>query len=97
MLTVFFQNKILRWNRKVRKINSQITNAYNEGITGVKTSKSMVIEKNNEKEFFKITGSMNHAGSRAAKLNAIYIPLILFCSSVASAFVLSKDVYKRQW
>ena len=93
VLTVFFQNKILRWNRKVRKINSQITNAYNEGITGVKTSKSMVIEKNNEKEFFKITGSMNHAGSRAAKLNAIYIPLILFCSSVASAFVLSKGGY----
>ncbi|MDT9121297.1 ABC transporter transmembrane domain-containing protein, partial [Escherichia coli] len=25
VLTVYFQNKILRWNRKVRKINSQIT------------------------------------------------------------------------
>ena len=34
LLTVYFQNKILHWNRKVRKINSQITNAYNEGITG---------------------------------------------------------------
>ena len=33
VLTVFFQNKILKWNRKVRKINSQITNGYNEGIT----------------------------------------------------------------
>ena len=55
VLTVFFQNRILHWNRKVRKINSQITNAYNEGITGVKTSKSMVIEKDNEQVFFKIT------------------------------------------
>ena len=49
VLTVYFQNKILHWNRKVRKINSQITNLYNEGITGVKSSKSMVIEEDNEK------------------------------------------------
>ena len=100
VLTVFFQNKILHWNRKVRKINSQITNAYNEGITGVKTSKSMVIEKDNEKAFYKITEDMRHAGCRAAKLNAIFIPTILFFSSVASALVpvsyTHLDVYKRQ-
>lgn len=93
VITVVFQNKILHWNRSVRRINSQITSAYNEGITGVKTSKSMVVEKENEKDFFKITRSMNHASSRAAKLNAIYIPLILFFSSVASAFVLERGGY----
>ena len=52
VLTVYFQNKILHWNRKVRKINAQITSAYNEGITGVRTSKSMGIEKENEDAFF---------------------------------------------
>lgn len=96
VLTVFFQNKILHWNRKVRKINSQITNAYNEGITGVKTSKSMVIEKDNEKAFYKITEDMRHAGCRAAKLNAIFIPTILFFSSVASALVLYRGGYMVQ-
>ncbi len=96
VLTVFFQNKILHWNRKVRKINSQITNAYNEGITGVKTSKSMVIEKDNEKAFYKITEDMRHAGCRAAKLNAIFIPTILFFSSVASALVLYGGGYMVQ-
>lgn len=96
VLTVFFQNKILHWNRKVRKINSQITNAYNEGITGVKTSKSMVIEKDNEQAFFKITEDMRYAGCRAAKLNAIFIPTILFFSSVASALVLSRGGYMVQ-
>nr|WP_297885664.1 ABC transporter ATP-binding protein [uncultured Blautia sp.] len=96
VLTVFFQNKILHWNRKVRKINSQITNAYNEGITGVKTSKSMVIEKDNEKAFYKITENMRHAGCRAAKLNAIFIPTILFFSSVASALVLYRGGYMVQ-
>ncbi len=89
-LTVYFQNKILNWNRKIRRINSQITSAYNEGITGVRTSKSMVIEENNDREFFKKTTEMHQASSRAAKLNAVYIPLILFFGSVVSAIVLTK-------
>lgn len=96
LLTVYFQNKILHWNRKVRRINSQITSAYNEGITGVKTSKSMVIEKDNEKHFFEKTKDMHRAASRSAKLNAIYIPIILFFSSVASAVVLARGGYMVQ-
>lgn len=96
VITVIFQNKILHWNRKVRRINSQITSSYNEGITGVKTSKSMVIEKHNEQDFYKRTGEMNHAASRAAKLNAIYIPMILFFSSVAAAMVLARGGYMVQ-
>ncbi|GFI42796.1 putative multidrug export ATP-binding/permease protein [Lachnospiraceae bacterium] len=93
VMTVYFQNKILHWNRKVRKINSQITSAYNEGITGVKTSKSMVIEQDNEKAFFERTSDMHRAASRSAKLNAVYIPLILLFSSVAAAVVLAQGGY----
>ena len=90
VLTVYFQNKILRWNRKIRRINSQITSAYNEGITGIRTSKSMVIEEDNDREFYKKTTEMHQASSRAAKLNAVYIPMILFFGSVVSAIVLAK-------
>ncbi len=93
VLTVYFQNKILHWNRKVRKINSQITSAYNEGITGVRTSKSMVIERDNEEAFFKRTDEMRRAASRSAKLNAVYIPTILLFSSAAAAIVLAKGGY----
>ncbi len=93
VLTVYFQNKILHWNRKVRKINSQITSAYNEGITGVRTSKSMVIERDNEKAFFQRTTDMQRAASRSAKLNAVYIPTILLFSSVAAAIVLAQGGY----
>lgn len=89
-LTVYFQNKILHWNRKIRRINSRITSAYNEGIIGVKTSKSMVIEEDNDREFYRRTSEMHQASSRAAKLNAVYIPLILFFGSVVSAIVLAK-------
>lgn len=93
VLTVYFQNKILHWNRKVRKINSQITSGYNEGITGVKTSKSMVIEENNEKAFFERTSDMYRAAGHSAKLNAVYIPMILLFSSVAAAVVLARGGY----
>lgn len=96
VLTVYFQNKILHWNRKVRKINSQITSAYNEGITGVKTSKSMGIEKENEEAFFQRTSEMQRAAGRSAKLNAVYIPAILLFSSVAAAAVLAQGGYMVQ-
>lgn len=96
VLTVYFQNKILRWNRKVRRINSQITSAYNEGITGVRTSKSMVIEEDNQKNFYNITGNMHQAANRSARLNAVYIPTILFFSSVAAAIVLARGGYMVQ-
>ena len=96
LLTVYFQNKILHWNRKVRKINSQITNAYNEGITGVRTSKSMVIEEDNQENFRGITKQMHRASIHSAKLNAVYIPTILLFSSVASAIVLARGGYLVQ-
>jgi ATP-binding cassette subfamily B protein len=96
ILTVVFQNRILNWNRKVRGINAQITSSYNEGITGVRTSKSMVIEKENEKTFYGQTSEMRRAASRSARLNAIYIPTILLFSSVAAAFVLAKGGYMVQ-
>lgn len=96
VLTVYFQNRMLRWNRKVRRINSQITGAYNEGITGVKTTKTLVIEEENEKQFRELTGKMHHAASRTAKLNAVYIPTILFFGSMAAAMVLARGGYLVQ-
>lgn len=89
-LTTYFQGKMLYWNREVRHINSQITSAYNEGITGVKTSKSLAVETDNEERFLQVTSRMHQAASRSAKLNAIYIPMILFFSSVAAAGVLAR-------
>lgn len=90
VLTVYFQNRILNWNRKVRKINSRITSAYNEGIMGAKTSKTLVIEDKNAAGFECLTQEMHTAGVRAARLSAIYLPLVLFFSSLATAIVLTR-------
>ena len=51
VLTGYFQNRILHWNRRVRKLNSRITGAFNEGITGAKTSKTLGIEEQNTASF----------------------------------------------
>ncbi len=96
VITVVFQNKILHWNRRVRRINSQITSAYNEGITGVKTSKTMGIEGENEEAFFERTSDMYRSAGKAAKLNAVYIPTILLFGSAAAAFVLYRGGYMVQ-
>ena len=88
LLTGYFQNRILRWNRKVRKLSSRITGAFNEGITGAKTSKTLVIEEANDREFQALTAQARDSGVKAAKLSAVYIPLVLFCSTLAVAIVL---------
>ena len=93
VLTVFFQPRILRWNRKVRKLNSKITGAFNEGITGAKTSKTLVIEDQSIGQFRELTGSMFRSGVRAARLNAVYIPLTLFFSTMTVAIVLVRGGY----
>lgn len=96
VLTWYFQNKILRWNRKVRKINSKITSGYNEGIMGAQTSKTLVIEEKNLKEFQEVTSEMRTAAIHAARLSAIYVPLILLCGSLATAVVLGKGGHMVQ-
>jgi ATP-binding cassette subfamily B protein len=93
VLTAYFQKKILHYNRKMRKINSRITGAYNEGIVGAKTSKTLVIEEKNTADFKKETHSMYEASVKTAKLNAIYIPTILLFSSCVTALVLARGGY----
>lgn len=90
VLTWYFQNKILKWNRQVRKINSQITSGYNEGIMGAKTAKALVVEDKNFREFSEITENMRGASVKAARLNAVYVPLIAFFGAFATALVLER-------
>ena len=90
VLTWYFQNKILTWNRQVRKINSKITSGYNEGITGAKTVKSLVVEEKNFREFSSVTEEMRNASVKAARLNAIYVPMVVFFGALATALVLDR-------
>jgi ATP-binding cassette subfamily B protein len=88
LLTWYFQQRILRVNREARRINSQITGAFNEGITGARTSKTMVIEDQNTFEFSGHTESMYRKSSTLARLGAMYWPLILLIGSLSTAAVI---------
>ena len=78
-----FQKYILDEYRKVRKLNSKITGAYNENITGVRVSKAQVREEKNLAEFGELTVPMYHAGYRAAWLSALFLPVVQVLSAIA--------------
>ncbi len=86
--SVYFQTRILKAYREVRKSNSKITNAFNEGINGAKTTKTLVLEENNLHEFKEETTNMEKVSVKAARLSGIFRPLVQFISSFALAFVL---------
>ncbi|MDR2356914.1 MAG: ABC transporter ATP-binding protein/permease [Oscillospiraceae bacterium] len=83
-----FQRKIIVVNRRIRHVNSRISGAYNDSITGVKTSKSLVIEDKNSAEFEEITAEMYRESVRLATLRAMLIPLVSFLGSLAVGAVL---------
>ena len=84
----FFQRKIMVVSRKVRELNSRITGAYNEGITGSKTSKTLVIEDINSEEFSKLSDRMFRESVRSSRLTAIMMPMVMSLGSIALSVVL---------
>ncbi len=87
---VWFQKRILASYREVRKTNSQITGAFNEGIMGAKTSKTLVREEANAKEFSVLTGKMRTSSIRAAVFSALFYPIVISLGSIATALVLQR-------
>ena len=87
---VFFQKKLVVLNRKLREINSKITGNFNEGITGAKTTKTLVIEKKMEANFEETTDEMHHTAIRTAHYNSLFSSMISFAASLALALVLWK-------
>ena len=83
-----FQRKIIVISRRVREINSKITGAYNEGITGSKTSKTLVIEDVNSSEFAKLSDRMHRESVRSTRLMAIMMPMVMTLGSIALSFIL---------
>ncbi|MCC7449339.1 MAG: ABC transporter ATP-binding protein [Anaerolineae bacterium] len=78
-----FKTKIIVEYRDVRKINSKITGAYNENITGVRVVKALGREDENLREFSVISGDMYRASYRAAWLSALFLPAVQIISAVA--------------
>ena len=84
----FFQKKLVTLNRKIREVNSKITGNFNEGITGAKTTKTLVIEKKMEENFEETTEEMYKTSVHAAHYRSLFASMISFAASLALALVL---------
>lgn len=88
LIAALFQGKLTVLNRRVREINSQITANFNEGITGAKTTKTLVIEDKMARDFGETTQDMKHTSIRTARYRATFISIVMFTASFAMALVL---------
>ncbi len=85
----YFQTKILKSQRLVRKNNSRISAAYSEGIQGGPTVKVLAREKESAEEFAALTNRMKKTSVISARFSALYLPVVLFLGSVGTALALS--------
>lgn len=88
ILTIIIRRKILRVYREVRKINSKITGVFNEGITGAQTTKTLVIEEKNNREFETLTSSMKARSIRGAIISATFLPTVLIISYIGTSLAI---------
>ena len=90
VLVVYFQRKLVGLHRNVREINSRITGSFNEGITGARQIKTLVVEDVVQGDFEKETSSMKRAAVRATRTNALFLATVTMMANLALALVLWK-------
>ncbi len=88
LLIALCLNKLTALNRTIREINSKISGNYNEGITGAKTIKTLVVEEKISAEFRRDTETMKRTAVRATHFRGLLWSTVSFCSFVALALVL---------
>ena len=77
LLFSLFQARLTKANREIRELNSKITGDFNEGITGARTIKTLVIEEKMEQSFVTDTASMRRKSVGAARLRGAFAVTIL--------------------
>lgn len=86
--TFWFQKRILDAQRKARKANSILTGTFNEGLQGARTSKTLVLESRNRAEFGTKSSTLRDHAIRAARLSALYLPIVIFLAATGAALAL---------
>lgn len=82
IVAIQFKKRIIVEYRSVRKINSKITGAYNESISGVRVVKALNREEQNLAEFGHLTDEMYGASYRAAWLSGLFLPIVQLISAM---------------
>ena len=82
IFSTLYRKVMLNAQRKVRKTNSQITGSFNESFLGAKTTKTLVLEDKQNKEFTDLCFDMKKKSVRAAVKSAIFFPTILIIAYI---------------
>lgn len=88
LIITYFQRRLVEGNRKIREINSTITGNFNEGITGARSIRTLVIEKLMQRDFEKDTTRMRKASIKTTHYSALFASVVTMLSSFALALVL---------
>lgn len=88
-ISIKLQTLMLKHQREARKLNSRITGAFNEGIMGAVTTKTLVREEANASEFNELTGRMKQASVKSALVSASFFPIIMSLGAVGTALALT--------
>lgn len=86
--SVLYQRKLIRTQRLARKTNSKITAGFNEGITGVRTTKAFVREGENLKEFQNLSEEMFTHSLRGALYAAVFLPMVVTLGAIGVGLAL---------
>ncbi|MCR5486289.1 MAG: ABC transporter ATP-binding protein/permease [Lachnospiraceae bacterium] len=84
----YFQRKLVAVNRQVRESNSRIVGNINEGVTGVRSIKTLVIEDRISRDFEEETGNYQRMAVKAGHYSALFTSGLTFASAAALALVL---------
>jgi len=87
IVSTYFRRHILKSYRSIRKVNSKITGAFNEGLTGAITTKTLVLEDANYGDFDLLTSDMRNQSIRAAKFQGLYFPTVIFMIAISIALI----------
>jgi ATP-binding cassette subfamily B protein len=86
--SVYFQKKIVYFQKEIRKLNSRVTGSINEIILGARTTKSLAIEDNIFEDFNKISTKMMKRSISSAHFASLFQPVVINIAAVGTILVI---------
>ena len=88
VLVTYFQKHLIVLNRHIRELNSTITGNFNEGITGARAIKTLVVEDKIQSDFTSDTEKYRRYAVNATHYSAMFAASVTMLSSCALALAL---------
>lgn len=89
----FFRKKLVKINREIRELNSQLSSDFNETIVGANTIKSLAIEDKMNRDFTANTEVIRKTVVHSSRLHGLFSITMNLASSAALAIVLWRGGY----